>query len=87
MYLLDDFIVYKRSTLDGQEELLKYDRSENGNDSAEMTCNGNMDCIGVHDENCDKEGPLVLARKGFMTADSGQNCVYKKKKYTRKKIF
>ena len=46
-----------------------------------MACTNDTDCVGIYDEGCDKDGPFLRIRKGFMSSKYGPNCVYKKKSY------
>ena len=61
--------MYRPGQLDGLKGRLTYNQSENAMDTAEMACKENMDCIGIYDENCDKEGPFLMAELGFLSTN------------------
>ena len=46
---------------------------------AKTECTNDSQCIGVYEASCDKNGPFMLFKKGFVTSIYGKHCIYKKK--------
>ena len=69
--------------MDKTKEYKSYQRL----DFAETECRNNTECIGIYDENCDKDGPFLQITDGYMDSGFGPNCVYKKRSYRGKRML
>ena len=61
-----------------------YDQHKHLNE-AMIACENDSQCIGIYDDSCDKDGPFLLLKSGFVTSVSGTNCIYKKTIYSKLK--
>ena len=59
-----------------------YDQHEHLNE-AKIACVNDSQCIGIYEDSCDKDGPFMLLKSGFLTSVSGTNCIYKKTTYSK----
>ena len=59
-----------------------YDQHTHLNE-AKIACVNDSQCIGVYEDSCNKIGPFVLLKSGFLTSVSGTNCIYKKTTYSK----
>ena len=59
-----------------------YDQHEYLNE-AKIACVNDSQCIGVYEDSCNKIGPFMLLKSGFLTSVSGTNCIYKKTTYSK----
>ena len=50
-------------------------------DFAEIACRNDTECFGVYDDYCDKIGPFLQIKKGFMGSGYTRHCIHKKKRY------
>ena len=61
-----------------------YDQHKHLNE-AKIACENDSQCIGIYEDSCDKDGPFLLLKSGFLTSVSGTNCIYKKTIYSKLK--
>ena len=57
-------------------------------DFAKISCIEDRHCIGITDDNCDKNGTFHLCKTGYLTSDSyTPSCIYQKMTYSGNSLF
>ena len=75
--LMEGIIIDTGNTFDRHEQL----------SVAKIACAKDSNCIAIYEPSCDKNGPFMLLKNGFLTSVHGTNCIYKKKNYGKRLLF
>ena len=73
----DDFLLIEHIRIDISNTFASYESLS----ASKTACTNDLECIGIYEASCRKNGTFSLLKKSFMTSVYGTNCLYKKKIY------